>query len=118
MLTEIQARTFAEHWIQAFNSHNLDEILAHYAEEIVLVSPIAARLLNDPIGTVTGKTALRAYFQTGLAAYPDLKFTLIEVMWGLSSVVLCYVNQNGIKAGEYMEIDAAGKVAKVIANYN
>jgi hypothetical protein len=118
MLTEPQARTFAEQWILAWNSHNIDEILVHYAEDVVLVSPIAARLLNDPIGTVTGKTALRAYFQEGLSVYPDLRFSLIDVMWGLSSLVLYYVNQNGTKTGELMEIDTDGKVTRVIANYN
>jgi hypothetical protein len=118
MLTETQARDFADHWIQTWNSHDLDTIMAHYADEVVLVSPVAARILNDPQGTVTGKTALRAYFTKGLATYPDLQFSLLDVMWGLSSIVLYYVNQKGTKTGELMEIDAAGKVTKVIANYN
>jgi hypothetical protein len=39
-------------------------------------------------------------------------------MWGLESVVLYYVNQRGSKTGEYMEIDPAGKVSKVVANYS
>ncbi len=118
MLTKNQAQTFAEEWVQAFNSHDLDRILSHYHEDVVLVSPIAAQILNDPNGTVRGKEALRAYFQKGLAAYPDLKFELLDVMWGISSVVLYYVNQQGTKSGEFMEIDAAGQVTKVIANYN
>jgi len=39
-------------------------------------------------------------------------------MWGISSVILYYINQRGIKAGEFMEIDTNQKVTKVIANYN
>lgn len=42
MLTQQQAHQLASEWIQAWNSHNLDAILSHYAEDIVLVSPIAA----------------------------------------------------------------------------
>jgi ketosteroid isomerase-like protein len=118
MLTKNQAQTFAEEWVQAFNSHDLDQILSHYQEDVVLVSPIATQILNDPNGTVRGKDALRAYFKEGLAAYPNLKFELLDVMWGISSVVLYYINQKGTKSGELMEIDAAGKVTKVIANYN
>jgi ketosteroid isomerase-like protein len=118
MLTQQQAQGFAQNWIKAWNSHNLDRILSHYDEDIVLVSPIAAKLLNDPQGTVNGKMALQAYFKKGLETYPNLTFELIDVMWGLSSVVLYYVNQNGTKSGEFMELTSTGTVSKVIANYN
>ena len=65
-----------------------------------------------------GKDALRAYFKRGLEVYPNLEFGLIDVMWGLSSVVLYYANQKGTKTGEFMEIDSKGKVVRVVANYN
>jgi len=42
----------------------------------------------------------------------------VDLMWGLQSVVLYYVNQKGSKTGEYMEIEATGKVSKVVANYS
>lgn len=90
MLTEERARKLAAHWVQAWNSHDLAEIMSHYAEDVVLVSPAAARILNDPLGTVKGKDALRAYFKKGLEAYPNLKFDFLDLMWGLSSVVLYY----------------------------
>jgi ketosteroid isomerase-like protein len=118
MLTGEQAQQFAHQWIEAWNSHDLDEILDHYAEDVVLVSPVAAKILDDPLGTVNGKEALRDYFKKGLEVYPDLKFELIDVMWGLFSVVLHYSNQKGSKAGEFMEVDSTGKIIKVIANYN
>ena len=40
------------------------------------------------------------------------------MMWGISSVVLYYRNQKGTKTGEFMELDANQKVARVVANYN
>jgi ketosteroid isomerase-like protein len=118
MITENEARGMARHWVQAWNSHDLDEIMSHYGESVVLVSPVAARILNEPSGTVVGKEALRMYFKRGLEAYPDLKFELVDVMWGLASIVLYYVNQKGTKTGEFMELDATGKVVRVVANYN
>jgi ketosteroid isomerase-like protein len=118
VITEDKARNLAALWVQAWNSHDLTEIMSHYAENVVLVSPVAARILNDPLGTVKGKDALRAYFEKALEVYPNLKFDLVDVMWGLSSVVLYYVNQNGTKTGEFMEIDSSGKVVRVVANYN
>ena len=118
MLEEHQARELAEHWVRAWNSHDLDRIMAHYADDVVLISPVAARILDNPSGRVAGKPALRAYFERALGVYPGLKFELVDLMWGLESVVLYYVNQKGSKTGECMEIGPAGKVSKVVANYS
>jgi len=118
MITEADARQFAKDWVVAWNSHDLDAIMAHYGPDVILTSPVAARLLSDPSGTVTGREALRIYFQRGLEAYPNLAFDLVDVMWGLSSVVLCYVNQKGTHTAEFMEFDASMKVIRVFANYN
>jgi hypothetical protein len=79
--------------VQAWNSHDLDEIVSHYAADVVLVSPVAMKILNDPSGMVRGKGALRAYFRRALEAFPNLEFELIDVTRGLSSVVLYYANQ-------------------------
>jgi hypothetical protein len=111
------ANAFARDWVRAWNSHDLDEIMSHYADGVTLVSPTAAALLGDPSGEVRGKAALRAYFAKGLAAYPDLRFELFDVMWGVRSIVLCYVNQKSTKTAEVMELDDDGLVARVLANY-
>ena len=116
MLSAEWVREFAKDWVRGWNAHDLDAILAHYADGVVLTSPVAARLLNDPSGNVRGKAALRAYFSKGLEAFPNLKFELVDVMWGLASVVLYYTNQRGTKTGEFMEIEN-GKVVRVVANY-
>ena len=112
------AKEFAEEWIAAWNSHDLGRILSHYAEGVVLTSPVAARLLGDPSGAVRGTAALRDYFAKGLEFFPDLEFKLIDVLQGLTSVVLYYENQRGTKTGEFMEFDADGKVSRVFANYS
>lgn len=118
MLTADYARGLASHWVRAWNTHDLDAIMSHYSEDVVLVSPAAAQILGDPSGTVKGKEALRAYFKRGLDSYPHLKFDLSDVLWGVSSVILYYTNQKGTKTAEFMEIESKGKVVRVIANYN
>jgi predicted ester cyclase len=89
-----------------------------YEVAIELTSPVAAQLLGASGGRVAGKENLRAYFQRGLQAYPDLHFRLQDVLWGVNSVVLYYTNQVGTHSGEFMEVSAAGKVARVIAHYS
>jgi predicted ester cyclase len=92
--------------------------MSHYAPEVVLTSPATAKLLSDPSGIVAGKEAVRRYFERGLEAFPNLTFELLDVMWGVSSIVLYYVNHKGTKTGEFMEFDANQKVVRVVANYN
>ena len=111
-------QSFAQDWIAAWNSHDLDRILSHYAPKVVLTSPAAAKLLNDPSGTVAGLPALRDYFQRGLDAFPNFHFELLEVLTGVSSVVLLFKNQRGTHTAECMELDAQGKIIRVAANYS
>lgn len=117
-MTREEAWELAHHWVAAWNAHNLELILTHYDDTVELTSPVAAQLLGTPEGKVVGKTDLRAYFQKGLAAYPDLRFDLENVFWGVKSVVLCYANQKGTRTAEFMELSASGKVVRVVANYS
>jgi len=117
-LTRDEARNLANHWVAAWNAHDLNSIMAHYDDTIELTSPVAAQLLGTPYGKVMGKQNLRAYFQRGLEAYPELHFHLEDVLWGVSSVVLYYINHRGTHAAEFMELSATGKVTRVVANYS
>ena len=118
MITKDQAHTFAQEWVSAWNAHDLDKIMKHYEENVELISPVAAQLLGRPDGKVKGNADLRAYFQKGLQAFPELHFTLKDVCFGIQSVVLYYVNQKGTHSGEFMELSANGKVTRVVANYS
>jgi predicted ester cyclase len=117
-MTKDDAWKLANHWVAAWNAHDLDLIMTHYDDAIELTSPVAGRLLGTPDGKVVGKANLRAYFQRGLEAYPDLHFRLEDVLWGVNSVVLYYTNQKGTRTAEFMELSATGKVYRVVANYN
>ena len=117
-MTRDDAWTFANHWVDAWNAHDLDLIMSHYDDAVELTSPVASQLLGAAHGKVAGKASLRAYFQQGLAAYPDLHFELENVLWGMNSVVLYYKNQKRTRTAEFMELSASGKVSRVVAHYS
>jgi hypothetical protein len=117
-VTRDEALKLANHWVAAWNAHDLDLIMAHYDDAIELTSPVVAQLLGTLDGKVIGKASLRAYFQRGLETYPELSFRLDDVFWGISSVVLLYANQKGTRTAEFMEISPTGKVSRVVANYS
>ena len=77
-MTIDEARNLADLWVAAWNAHDLDLIITHYEDTVELTSPVAAQLLGTSDGKVVGKASLRAYFQRGLEAYPDLHFQLAD----------------------------------------
>ena len=116
-MTREDAWNLANHWVAAWNAHDLDSIMTHYEDAVELTSPVAAQLLKAPDGKVLGKANLRAYFQRGLEAFPDLHVHLENVLWGVRSIVLCYTNHKGTRVAEFMELSVGGKVSRVVANY-
>ncbi len=92
--------------------------MAHYASNATLTSPVVAQVTGEASGTVLGSEGLRRYFHRGLDQYPNLKFTLLDVLRGISSVVVYYRNHKGTRTGEFMEFDTGGKVSRVVANYS
>ena len=78
------AAEFAAEWERNWNAHDLDALLAHFAEDVVFTSPVAAQLLPDGDGVIRGREALRAYWSYALGLLPDLHFTVEDVYSGLT----------------------------------
>ncbi len=96
-MTKDEAWNLANHWVTAWNAHDLDLIMTHCDDTVELTSPVAAQLLGTADGKVIGKANLRAYFERGLDAYPELNFRLVDVLCGVNSLVLYYTNQKGTR---------------------
>lgn len=110
-------KEFSRDWINAWNAHDLDKILFHYADDVVFRSPVIQKLLGVPGGLIQGKTQLKEYFQTGLNKYPGLHFTLVNCLEGVNNIVLYYTNPLGGHTAESFEFNSEGKVQSVIAAY-
>ena len=95
MMNASGAAAFAAEWIAAWNARDVEAVLAHYADDVVFTSPTAARFVPSSGGTIRGKEALRQYWTTALEANPDLRFELVDVYVGVSTVALHYRNQTG-----------------------
>lgn len=110
------AAAFAHDWIEAWNSHDLEAILSHYDPQIVFLSPVAALRVGN--GRVVGLEALRAYWSAGLAAQPDLRFSLEQVLVGFEALTLRYSNHRGQAVTETFEFGQDGKVVRASACYD
>ncbi len=95
----------------------MEAILEHYSESVEYRSPLIRGLAEEASGFLQGKEKLRAYFEKGLAAYPDLNFKLQAVCSGVDSLVLLYESVRDLQAAELLVLDASGKIREVRAHY-
>lgn len=111
------AQRLADAWIAAWNRHDLDAILQHYAPDVEFTSPFVSALSGEPSGTIHGRISLKAYFQKGLHAYPDLHFELIRTLTGVDSLLLYYRSVNGLLAAEMMTVNRDELIQSVRVHY-
>ncbi len=112
------AKHFAQEWVDAWNSHDLERILSHYSDDFAITTPMIKTLLGIDSGTLTGKAKIRDYWQAGLTKIPDLHFKIIEVTASPGSIAIYYEAILGKRAIEVMFLNELGKVNRVIAHYN
>ena len=94
-------------WVQAWNAHDLEGVLDHFADDVVFTSPVAERLVEGSAGVIRGKAALRDYWREGLRRIPDLHFEVLGIYLGQSILVLNYRNQSGGLVNEVLTFDGA-----------
>jgi ketosteroid isomerase-like protein len=95
-------QTFAAAWVRAWNDHDVEAVLAHFHDDVLFSSPVAARLLPETGGVVRGKAALRDYWLSALGVLPDLHFEVIDVYRGESLLVINYRNHRGESVNEVL----------------
>jgi hypothetical protein len=115
-MTEDEAEAFAAEWFDAWNARDLDRVMGHWADDAEFSSPFAAQLVGQ--GTVRGTAALRAYWEKGLAANPDLHFERRGVLIGHDSIVLSYINHRGQECAEVIVIGSDGLARRGLAHYS
>lgn len=87
-----QKQTVKAYW-QAFNRHNVDEILSLLAEDVIFYGP------SNPQG-LKGKKYLRIFWETVFyKAIPNMKEE-IKIIYTEGNTVICEVIESGTLSGE------------------
>lgn len=82
------AKEFARDLVAAWNSHDLDRILAHYSEDFELTSPVLKRVRGLEDGTLRGKNAVREWWRHALDKVPELRIELVGMSSGVDSAAM------------------------------
>ena len=104
-------------WIAAWNSRDLERVLALYAEDCEMTSDKIQALGFDSSGTLSGKAKIWMYWGKALTLLPNLQFTLIDLFVSPDSLVVFYQNERGARICEYLRLDAEGKIVQGSANH-
>ena len=112
-MTTDDARTFAVRWDEAWNRRDIEQVLAHFHDDVVFTSPTALAVMGTP--TVRGKESLRAYWTTALSRLTSLRFTVDRVAWDPQTreLAIIYTSETDGKArrvSENLVFDSADRV--------
>ena len=66
-VVELDTTEFSRQWVQAWNAHDVAAVLAHFHDDVLFTSPVAAEMYPETSGVIRGKAALRRYW-TGSSA--------------------------------------------------
>lgn len=92
-------------WIEAWNSHDLEEILTHYADDVVFQAATVVRRWNKPDGILRGKAELREHFKRGLELVADLRFEFEEIFYCPGGYAVLYRRNNGNHVIDVVELN-------------
>jgi len=116
-LDDARAARLGEEWIAAWNSHDLDAIMALYSPDVLFQTPTAIASLGIPDGLISGAERLREHFRRGLERLPDLHFDLERVYAGVRSIAITYRWADGTPVAELHEYDESERIERVQALY-
>jgi hypothetical protein len=86
---EAPAAPMAERWLNAWNAHDADAIVALYAPDARHTSA-RVRAFSGDGDTLTGTAAIGDYVRAGLARFPALRFEPVTVSSGPRTVAIEY----------------------------
>ena len=100
--------TIAQQWFNAFNAHNLEQLLTLYNDNAQHYSPKLKIRQPETNGLIKGKDALRAWWKDSFERLPSLKYIPTRFIANDTSVFMEYTRQvNGeenMTVGEVLEI--------------
>ncbi len=99
----------ANAWFAAFNAHDLEALLALYADDAQHYSPKLKVRQPETGGLIRGKAALRAWWQDAFLRLPTLRYEVVRLTADDQQVFMEYVRhvqgEEDLRVGEVLVIE-------------
>lgn len=103
-----QNELIAKKWIAAFNDQNIDNLLELYAEDAVHYSPKLKQRQPATGGKISGKAALRAWWEDAFLRLPTLQYKLTNLIISDQQLMMEYertvMSEPAMMVAEILEI--------------
>lgn len=98
----------AQRWFAAFNAHDLESLLALYADDAGHYSPKLKVRRPETNGMVRGKEALRGWWRDAFERLPSLRYEVLKLTADDEQVFMEYVRhvegEEDLRVGEVLEV--------------
>jgi ketosteroid isomerase-like protein len=115
-MTPEKLQSIAFKWFDAFNNHNLEQLLSLYDDDAAHFSPKLKIRQPETNGLVTGKQALREWWQGAFERLPTLNYKVTSLTANGDRVFMEYIrtvdNEEDMLVAEVLEV----KDNKIIAS--
>jgi hypothetical protein len=95
-------------WLDAFNRHDLDALLALYSDGAEHYSPKLKARQPETRGIIKGKDKMRAWWQDSFDRLPTLRYELIRLTCDKNRVFMEYIRhvlgEENLRVGEMFEV--------------
>lgn len=108
-------KLIAQDWFAAFNAHDLEALLALYAEDAEHYSPKLKVRHPETQGLISGKAALRDWWRDAFDRLPSLRYEVRKLTADDEQVFMEYTRhvegEEDLRVGEVLEIRGGRIVA-------
>ena len=116
-MERVAAEAFVRRWVSAWNDRDLEGVLAHYSDDVVVYSPRIRAVTGVEEASVRGKPALRAYWSAAMEASRELFFEPEMIYLGADSLTLTYTNHRSQSVCETFVFGGDGRVRLAVVAY-
>lgn len=103
-------KAIARRWFDAFNAHDLEALLALYADEAEHYSPKLKLHRPETKGIIKGRAALRAWWHDAFDRLPSLRYEVVKLTADEERVFMEYIRhvhgEADLRVGEVLDIRA------------
>lgn len=107
-MTSQKNLSIAHAWFEAFNAHNLEKLLSLYDDDAQHYSPKLKIRHPETNGLVSGKNALRTWWQDAFDRLPTLNYKVTSLTANSDRVFMEYIrtvtNEDDMVVAEVLEI--------------